>query len=109
MRIGFDNSSWTDLWMLLYPPASFVSENRTRIFSNWRWTLPNDPPGRLSISRTPCCSSRSPRRLGFEAFSIPITNPLARNWLRSDWRSQDERETINPDYQRRLFEHQVCS
>ena len=68
---------------------------------------PDTRRGRLSISKTRRCSSRSRKAWGFAAFFTRITNPLARNWLRSDWTSQDERKTIHPDHQRRLFEHQV--
>src|ERR1035438_4949917 len=70
--------------MLLFLPASFVSENRTRIFSNWRWTSPRHPRGRLFISKTLRSSSKSRKVLGFAAFFIQITNPPARNWLRLD-------------------------
>src|SRR5665213_1627893 len=82
MRIELVSSSWAGLRMLLFLPASFVSENRTRIFSSWRWTSPRRPRGRLSISKTPRSSSKSRKVLGFAAFFIQITNPPARNWLR---------------------------
>src|ERR1035438_186546 len=107
MRIGFDSSSWTGLWMLLFPRASFISESRTRIFSSWRWTSLKHTRGRLFISKPRRCSSRSQKVWEFEAFFTRTINPLARNWLRSDWTSQDERKAIHPDNQRRLFEHQV--
>ncbi len=89
-RIGYDNLSWTGLWTLLFPPASFVSENRTRIFSSWRWTSPRHPRGRLFISKTPRSSSKSQKVWGFAAFFIQITNPPARNWLRLDCRMTKE-------------------
>src|SRR5277367_4535148 len=103
MRIGFDSLSWPGLWMLLFPPASFVSENRTRIFSSWRWTSPRRPRARLSMSKTPRFLSKLQKVWEFEAFFTRTINPLARNWLHSDWTSQDERKTIHPDNQRRLF------
>src|ERR1035438_7018676 len=90
MRIGFDSSSWTGLWMLSFPPASFVSENRTRIFSSWRWTSPRHQRGRLSISKTPRSSSKSQKVWGFEAFFTRTTNPPAPNWLRLDCRTAKE-------------------
>src|ERR1017187_7701251 len=90
MRIGFDSSSWPGLWMLSFPPASFVSENPTRIFSSWRWTSPRHPRGRLSISKTPRSSSKSQKVWGFEAFFTRTTNPPAPNWLRLDCRLAKE-------------------
>ena len=34
------SSSWTGLWMLLFPPASSTSANPTRTSFGWRWTSP---------------------------------------------------------------------
>src|SRR5450759_4414565 len=31
MRIGFESTNWTGLWMLLFPPASSTSASQTRI------------------------------------------------------------------------------
>ena len=60
------------------------SENRTRIFSSWRWTSPRRPPGKLFILKTRRCSSRSLKAWEFEACFTRTINPLARNWLRLD-------------------------
>src|ERR1039457_7255184 len=76
--------------MLLFPPASFVSENRTQIFLSWRWTSPRHPRGRLSISKTPRSSSKSQKVWGFEAFFTRTTNPPVPNWLRLDCRMAKE-------------------
>src|ERR1017187_3303749 len=90
MRIGFESSSWTGLWILLFPPASSTSASPTRTSFGLRWTLPRRQPGRWSISKTPRCSSRSRKVWGFEAFFTRITGPRARNWLRSDCRTTKE-------------------
>src|ERR1035437_2714406 len=86
MHIGFTSSSWTGLWILLFPPASSTSASPTRTSFGLRWTSPRRQPGRWSISKTPRCSSRSRKDWGFEAFFTRITGPHARNWLRSDCR-----------------------
>src|ERR1035441_9029666 len=86
MRIGFASSSWTGLWILLFPPASSTSASPTRTSFGLRWTSPRRQPGRWFISKTPRCSSRSRKVWGFEAFFTRITGPRARNWLRSDCR-----------------------
>src|SRR5450756_2826022 len=46
-----------------------------------------------SISKTPRCSSRSRKVWGFEAFFTRITEPRARNWLRSVCRMTKESST----------------
>ena len=38
------SSSWTGLWMLLFPPASFISANRTRTFSAGAGHRPDTSP-----------------------------------------------------------------
>src|ERR1039458_900091 len=90
MRIGFASSSWTGLWILLFPPASSTSASPTRTSFGLRWTSPRRQPGRWFISKTPRCSSRSRKVWGFEAFCTRITGPRARNWLRSDCRMTKE-------------------
>src|ERR1039458_1428152 len=98
MRIGFASSSWTGLWILLFPPASSTSASPTRTSFGLPWTSPRRQPGRWSISKTPRCSSRSRKVWGFEAFSTRITGPRARNWLRSDCAMTEEvsRNSRNP-------------
>src|SRR5271157_582782 len=86
MRIGFASSSWTGLWIPLFPPASSTSASPTRTSFGLRWTSPRRQRGRWSISKTPRCSSRSRKVWRFEAFFTRITNPRAQNWLRSDCR-----------------------
>ena len=73
LLIGFASSSWTGLWMLLFPPASSTSASPTRTSFGLRWTSPRRRPGRSSISKTPRCSSRSRKVWGFEAFFTRIT------------------------------------
>src|ERR1017187_7752835 len=90
MRIGFESSSWTGLWILLFPPASSTSASPTRTSFGLPWTSTRCQPGRWSISKTPRCSSRSRKVWGFEAFFSRITGPRSRTWLRSDCRMTKE-------------------
>src|SRR5664280_475936 len=101
MSIGFESSSWTGLWILLFPPASSTSASPTRTSFDWRWTSPRRPPGRSSISKTPRRSSRSRKAWGFEAFFTRITSRRARSWLRSDCRMTKE-SSMKPDNPRIL-------
>src|ERR1017187_88055 len=82
--------------MLLFPPASFVSENRTRIFSRCGGILPRHPRGRLFILKPPRCSSRSQKVSEFEAFFTRATNPLAHGWVRLDLSRHHERLFLCP-------------
>src|SRR5659263_684218 len=93
MSIGFESSSWTGLWILLFPPASSTSASPTRTSFGLRWTSPRRRPGRQSISKTPRCSSRSRKGWGFKASFTRITSPRARNWLRSDSENRSNHRT----------------
>src|ERR1017187_7069408 len=84
MRIGLKNSSWPCSWIFLFRHASSICTNPTRIFSGWRWTSPRRLRTRLSILKTPRCSSKSPKVWGFAASCTRITNLLVRNWLHLD-------------------------
>jgi hypothetical protein len=98
MRIGFASSSWTGLWIILFPPALSTSSNPTPTSFGLRWTLSRRHPNKWSISKTPRCSSRSQRIWGFEAFFTRITGPPARNWLRSEGEKKEEKEEKKKDY-----------
>ena len=97
------------VWDAFISSCYVTSGNRTRTFSGWRWTS-RTPVSRWSILKTrDVCPNREESWDSRHAsHRSPVhMRQVRRVWIESRIKTPENCQSIYPDHQRRLVEHQV--